>query len=131
MNVNTCVSILTEIWGLEEEGTNVDVGETYEAFCNGTGTKWGETFQEWLVNGYLSSVVLSELENANIINKSVETVNASVTYIGYEAFHNKSLTSVIIPSSVTKIDDFAFFRNQLTCVDVPVTTHYSSSSFSV
>ena len=44
--VNLCVNYLTSNWGPEED--NTEEGETYESFCQGTGTPYGATFQEML-----------------------------------------------------------------------------------
>jgi hypothetical protein len=43
----------------------------------------------------------------------------SVTTIGYRAFFNNALTSVIIPDSVTTIGNLAFYNNALTSVIIP------------
>jgi uncharacterized repeat protein (TIGR02543 family)/LPXTG-motif cell wall-anchored protein len=50
---------------------------------------------------------------------TISGVEYPVTTIGYQAFANKQLTSVTIPSSVTTIDDYAFSGNLLTSVDIP------------
>ena len=42
-----------------------------------------------------------------------------VKTIGDEAFKSKSLTSVVIPDSVTSIEEWAFYSNQLTNVVIP------------
>lgn len=47
------------------------------------------------------------------------TIPNDVTTIGYDSFHNReSLTSVLIPSSVTSIEDFAFYNTGITSIDV-------------
>lgn len=51
------------------------------------------------------------------------TIPSTVTTIGDGAFiESKNLTSVVIPSSVTKIDRSAFARSGLTSVDIPNST---------
>lgn len=42
-----------------------------------------------------------------------------VTGIGYKAFYNKKLTSVVIPPTVTSIGDSAFLYDDLTSVSIP------------
>ena len=43
----------------------------------------------------------------------------SVTSIGYQAFKNKAITTLTIPSTVTTIDADAFWGNDLTTVTIP------------
>jgi hypothetical protein len=47
------------------------------------------------------------------------TIPSSITSIGNSAFENNQLTSAIIPSSVTVIGHYAFSGNQLTSVTIP------------
>ncbi len=152
MNINACVNKLTELWGEEEEGRNVNAGETYEAYCNGTGTIYGYTFQTDLNDNIYSISELAEFETSDIVIKNSEgIINASVTAIeegafgnkgltsviipnsvtgiGYRAFYNNQLPSVVIPNSITTISNNAFTNNNITCVNIPETTDYDSNSF--
>ena len=128
MDINTCINKLTELRGEEEEGNTVDTGETYEAFCSGTGTNWGEKFQKGLDDNRFSSYELTELENAGIIIRNLSRVNASVTQIEYQAFYNKNLTNVDIPNSVIYIGFYAFSNNNLTSISLPDRYFDSTSS---
>ena len=47
------------------------------------------------------------------------TIPNTVTYIGDYAFSINQLTSVFIPNSVTYIGEYAFMANQLTSVNIP------------
>jgi len=128
--VQTCVNYLTDERGPEEEGNTVDVGETYEAFCNGTGTLWGGTFQDSIDWGgfndneleyFAEHNIISFVERPSICNTTdiiiPSTINGnSVTTIGDFAFQNNQLSSVVIPNSVTTIGTQAFTENQLTSV---------------
>ena len=63
--VNLCVNYLTNIWAPEEDNTRP--GETYESFCQGTGTNYGDTFQQLLDNGWFNDEDLIYFEENNII----------------------------------------------------------------
>ena len=128
--LQACVNHLTDIWGVEEEGNTVDVGETYQAFCNGTGTSWGNSFQYFLDNNLLEDLTYFEENNiimfvekpliCNTTDIIIPAIinNKSVTTIGEDAFSGNQLTSVEIPDSVTTIGDSAFASNQLTSVSI-------------
>ena len=101
--INVCVSYFTNQWGPEEEGNTVDVGETYEDFCRGTGTNWGETFQDILNNGGFDPARLYYFEEHNIINN----LGYTTTITNYDASCG---SEVIIPSTIN-IEQVSYTRN--------------------
>ena len=147
--VNTCISYLTSEWG----ENNFNEGETYETFCNGTGTNYGATFQERLDNNYFDANQLDYFVEHNIIifksrcdSKSViipNTINGKmVTEIGDEAFtegrdagewieYSADLENVVIPYGIKKIGRNAFSGNKLENIEIPssVTTIASAAFF--
>ena len=126
--IASCVSYMAMDFDFSEYP--LSEGETTEAFCRGTGTIWGATFQEmlgdrWgsyeieemLTNNYIkeSDPLPEECTTTNLIIPS--TINGKrVTTIGDSAFSSNQLTSVEIPNSVTTIGYSAFSSNQLTSV---------------
>jgi hypothetical protein len=82
--------------------TTVPTPEEYFTFDSTTGT-----ITDYDVAGGLDVVIPSTIGGV------------AVEHIGDEAFSYKTLTSVIIPDSVTTIGDYAFYVNQLTSVIIP------------
>ena len=62
-------------------------------------------------------IQLNYFVSNNII--SVSATNYPVKVIGFEAFIDTGLTSVVIPNGVTTIDIHAFYNNQLSSVTIP------------
>ena len=88
--VEACIAFNESFLGPEEEGNTVDVGETYEAFCNGTGTNWGYTLKEVIAGGFFTDEQIQSLgviESYEIetryyeLNTSEESVNACMEYM--------------------------------------------------
>ena len=123
--IQTCVNYLTSEWGEEVEGDTVDVGETYQAFCNGTGTIWGETFQSGLDNNWFNSNQIDYFLDNNIITALITNTKYPVVSLGYNSediigsFQGKNLTSVIIPNTISVIPSNAFQHNELTSIEIP------------
>ena len=65
--LNYCINYFTQLWGQEQEGQTVRPGETYEAFCRGTGTNWGYTFIYELNNDYFNSSEIDAFVNNGIL----------------------------------------------------------------
>ena len=143
--VNLCVDYLTSYWGPEED--NTWEGETYESFCQGTGTNYGNTFQQILdldENVFYKDALIYFEENNIIIGQegiAITDYDAScgsdvvipksingypVTNISLRAFQRKGLTSVVIPNSVKSIKAWAFTSNRITSVIIPDSVTYLS-----
>ena len=146
--VNSCITIFTEWWGSEEEGNNVLVGETYESFCNGTGTVWGNTFIDSVNDGYMyypdeidyfvKNNVFTQVEELpqviEITNYDEETCGTDVIIPSQiedlpvtriadganysSAFGSKGLTDIVIPNTMTYIGSYAFNNNPLVNVKI-------------
>lgn len=69
------------------------------------------------ITGYLASYLGTPCER-NIVIPS-EISGTPITAIAANAFYNKQLTGVTIPSSVTSIGNYAFYQNQITSIVVP------------
>ena len=91
-NIMDCVDYLTNKWGNEEVGNTVDVGETYDGFCSGTGTNWGRTISDLIEQNVLNNDELEEYNNIGII-----TINYTTSVVDYDISCG---TDVIIPSKV-------------------------------
>ncbi len=139
-NVTACVSFLTNLWGAEEEGNTVDTGETYQAFCAGTGTNWGTTFNDALTSNWFSSDIesLLAINMVKVATVAITDYDTSCgldvviprkinggdvveigTYDSWNAFNHKGITSVKIPDTVTTLQAGAFSDNNLTSIVIP------------
>lgn len=89
-------------------------------------------FSQTFIDGFFTYNVISptevslnnydELGGTDVIIPSTVTYDMTtydVTYIGYQAFMSKGITSVEIPNSVTTIVNAAFLFNNLSTVSIP------------
>ena len=72
--VNKCVTHLTSLWGEEKVGVTVLEGESYKNFCNGTGTRGNNTFQDYLNESNFLTDSLNYFETNNIIKMSYKSL---------------------------------------------------------
>ena len=93
--LNACISYV--------QNWSWDTGETPEAFCNGTGTQLGKTFQE-TANHYPQPVLEYFVKN-NVVSADVVSSKYPVKMIYSEAFKNANLTKITIPSDAGIYDD--------------------------
>ena len=138
--LNKCTTYITNLnWSWND-------GETSEAFCKGTGTNQGNTFQKILDFDeiYASSVDYDYLVNNNIILSYNATAivgytcdlnnikipkfigDKTVMSIEKSAFNSKHLTNLIIPNSIKKITANTFTNNRITSVDIPDSVDFLS-----
>ena len=133
--VNACVEWFTKTLGPEEG--NINEGESYKGFCDGTGTINGLSFDLMIYLGLFNRIPngLQELSEIGIVkispivsysekcSKDVvipRYINkVKVTEIFGSAFSDNQLTSVNIPNSVTTIYGGAFAGNKLTSINIP------------
>jgi hypothetical protein len=125
--INDCVDYITNYMGW---GVDTDNGETMQAFCSGTGTMWGQTFQEQLNYNNFDSSNLEYFVSHDIVNREDHNVpNTKVVKLEGEyddsleadrgAFMDKGLTSVKLPNTLVIIGSYSFDNNNLTSVVVP------------
>ena len=136
--LNKCTTYITNLnWSWND-------GETSEAFCKGTGTNQGNTFQKILDLDEASSVDYDYLVNNNIIlsynataivdytcdliNIKIPKLISDKTVMSIEnsAFNSKHLTNLIIPNSIKKITANTFTNNRITSVDIPDSVDFLS-----
>ena len=79
------------------------------------GSKW-----EVLIPSQIQNLPVTVIEENAFRNKNITkiTIPSSVTYVGYMAFAKNQLTSVNIPKGVTNIGNGAFSENKLTSVNI-------------
>ena len=144
--ITQCATYMGNEWG-NEEG-DLDEGESWETFCDGTGTYWGDTFQDYVENDWLDDEMYPYFESIGLITKNINPVcgvdvEIPKTINGYTVvkiadgtystspFKNKLINTVEIPNTVTSIGNYAFVSGILTNVIIPnsVTT-IGQSAFS-
>ena len=103
--MNTCVSYFNNFFDLENHSLNR--GETLEAFCQGTGTVWTNSFQKLLNTSRFSQEDLEYLEEQNIIIDNGYGV-------GILDYDTSCGNDVIIPKTVTAIRNNALLNHNMT-----------------
>ena len=125
--INDCVDYFTNTMGWTVDTNN---GETMQAFCSGTGTMWGQTFQEQLNYNNFDSSNLEYFVSHDIVNREDHNVpNSKVVMLEGEyddyleadrgVFMNKGITSIKLPNTLVEIGSYSFDGNQLTSVVIP------------
>ncbi len=142
VEVNACVSVLTGPFD-----SNLQDGEDYKTFCEGTGTLMGKnirdliggskdlTFNLSAFNKLIDAGIIKNLREekekydgtnldfSNFCQKNIvipSVINKiKVNKITEKAFYNNQLTSVSIPNGITSIDKSAFVGNKFTSVKIP------------
>ena len=97
-----------------------DPDESLEDYCAGTGTVYGETFQEHLDSGYFNYNSLLKLEETHALASIATPHNANITVIEGQAFEGKGLKSVTLPDTLKNIYYDAFRENMIETVILPV-----------
>ena len=101
---------------------NFFTSENIGNFCKNGEADNGDTLKDLFIMNIFALSDLQQLEKiGSITNLQINYSSKKyvVTTIGFAAFSNKKLTSVVIPSSVTTIYEVAFSNNQLTSVTIP------------
>ena len=78
------------------------------------------------------NAIIETESNSLIVGGNISTIPNSVTSIGWYAFSGRDISSFIIPSNVTRIEDYAFYNcSNLNAVTIyaPSTTTYSQSFY--
>ena len=135
--ISQCATYLDGEWGFSAGATDpLDEGESWETFCDGTGTYWGDTFQDYLDNNWFDSYMYPYFESLGMISKTVDAtcgINVEIprTINGYTVvkiadgtssnpiFKNAHVRKIVIPDTITAIGSYAFHDNQLTKVTMP------------
>ncbi len=97
--VNLCVNYLTSNWGPEEDFALP--GETYESFCQGTGTNYGDTFQEALdgnTNWFFEEDLIYFEENNIIKSPFVDLPYFEFTIDGKNTYEKEDIWYEIVLS---------------------------------
>jgi len=90
--LSRCITYFRDI-----QGWSLDTGETYEDFCRGTGTRWGNTFQYALDNDWYGSTNYQEMLDLNIIQSNDDsTYTVNPVMATQEYIDPNELTSCVI-----------------------------------
>ena len=130
--ITQCATYMGNEWG--NEPGDLDEGETWEAFCDGTGAFWGDTFQDHLDNNWFNLEIYSYFESIGMITKNIpicgdeveipKTINEyTVVKIADKPlnsrFSKNVVTKIVIPNTVTAIGENAFYNGDLENVVIP------------
>jgi len=140
--LTACVTYFTNKLGPEEEA--MDEGETWEAYCRGTGTRYEHLINQSIYEGsqsrqaefkflvehniFLSESGLSIFDYDSSCGDNViipDLIDGkNIIMIGSRAFYESSISEVVFPETVKFIGGYSFRNNFVQSVDIPESVTY-------